>query len=71
MRTAVNGAAGAMGKCLVRLILEAGDMELAAAVERAGHPLLGADAGVLAGVGATGVLLSDVLAGAPEHVQVG
>jgi 4-hydroxy-tetrahydrodipicolinate reductase len=43
-----------MGKTLVRLVQEAPGLELAAAVDSAQSPLLGKDAGELAGVGALG-----------------
>lgn len=61
----LSGAAGRMGRMLAGLIAEAADLELAAALERAGHPALGTEvsAGVMladdarAALGATGVLL--------------
>lgn len=43
-----------MGKTLVRLIHEAADLELSGAVDAAESPLLGKDAGEVAGVGALG-----------------
>jgi 4-hydroxy-tetrahydrodipicolinate reductase len=45
MRLAIAGAAGRMGRTLVEGILRAGDLELGAAFEAAGHPQLGRDAG--------------------------
>ncbi len=48
---AVTGAAGRMGSLLVRLIHEARDTALVLALERAGHPSLGRDAGEEAGIG--------------------
>jgi 4-hydroxy-tetrahydrodipicolinate reductase len=56
-RIAVVGAAGRMGRAIVRVIAETPAAALAAAVERAGAPELGGDAGTLAGVGALGVAL--------------
>ncbi len=44
-----------MGKTLVRLIQEAPELELAAALDSAKSPLLGKDAGEVAGVGTLGV----------------
>lgn len=58
IRMAVTGAAGRMGRTLVRMINEADDMTLASALERADSEFLGVDAGELAGVGALGVRLS-------------
>jgi len=61
-RIAVSGAAGRMGRNLVRLALADPEMELAAALEGAGNPALGQDAGLLAGAGAEcGVKLSEKL----------
>ena len=59
IRIAIAGASGRMGRTLVRAVAEASDMRLSHALERAKHPDLGADAGVLAGLGACGILLSD------------
>jgi 4-hydroxy-tetrahydrodipicolinate reductase len=57
MKLVVVGAAGRMGRTLVRVIAESPGLILAAAVERAGAPELGADAGELAGVGPNGIAL--------------
>ena len=54
----VSGAAGRMGRTLVRLIREADDLQLVGALEAPGHPCLGSDAGVLAGVGECGILIA-------------
>jgi 4-hydroxy-tetrahydrodipicolinate reductase len=59
MGLVVVGAAGRMGRTLVRLIAETPGVALAGAVEREGAPELGVDAGTLAGVKALGVPLSD------------
>ena len=59
MRLVVVGAAGRMGRMLVRAVHEAGGCELAGAVEREGSIALGEDAGLLAGVGKSGVAISD------------
>jgi len=55
----VVGAAGRMGRTLVRVISETGGAQLVGAVERAGAPELGQDSGLLAGLGANGILLTD------------
>lgn len=65
-RVAVTGAAGRMGRTLIRAVHEADDLTLGAALERAGITLLGGDAGELAGVGRVGVLLGDDLVAAAE-----
>ena len=54
----VNGAAGRMGRRLIGLIVEAEDLGLACAVEHAGSPALGLDAGEQAGVGSLGVAVA-------------
>lgn len=65
IRIAVSGASGRMGRTLVRAVAEASDMELTHALEREGQSDLGADSGVLAGLGTNGVkLASDALTAA-------
>lgn len=54
----VSGAAGRMGREVVRAVVEAEDMDLVAAVDRTE---IGADAGELAGVGAKGVAVTEDL----------
>lgn len=70
-RVAVCGAAGRMGREVVRAVLGADDMELVAAIDGVGT---GADAGELAGCGPTGVLLradlSEALATSGAEVMV-
>jgi 4-hydroxy-tetrahydrodipicolinate reductase len=48
-----------MGRTLVKMIAESGDLVLGGALEANGHPDLGADAATLAGVKALGVQLTD------------
>ncbi|GGF01808.1 4-hydroxy-tetrahydrodipicolinate reductase [Stappia taiwanensis] len=59
MRLAVVGAAGRMGRALIRALHEMDGVCLGGAIERPGVPELGEDAGVLAGVGPLGVPVSD------------
>jgi 4-hydroxy-tetrahydrodipicolinate reductase len=59
MRLIVTGAAGRMGRMLVKTIAETPGVALSAAIERAGSPAVGQDAGLVAGAGATGVKISD------------
>ena len=56
----VNGAAGRMGRRIVALAVEGKEFELAGAIEYAQCPLLGQDAGAVAGVGSINVGLSAV-----------
>jgi 4-hydroxy-tetrahydrodipicolinate reductase len=62
MRLIVTGAGGRMGRTLVKAIAETRGLALAGAVEAAGSPLLGQDAGVLAGIAATGIEIVPALA---------
>ncbi|MFO0803906.1 MAG: 4-hydroxy-tetrahydrodipicolinate reductase [Gemmataceae bacterium] len=52
---AINGACGRMGQRLVALALEDKSLQVVAAVDSPKHPLVGRDAGELAGVGNIGV----------------
>jgi len=61
IRVVVSGAAGRMGRTLVRLIAEAEDLELAGAVEASGHPCLGASAGALAGAAGLDLPVAEAL----------
>ena len=66
MKIAVNGAAGAMGRRVVGAVARAADCTLVAALEFAGHPELGSDAGLVAGQGELGVPISDTLTATPD-----
>ena len=57
-----------MGMRLVALSKQYDTLKLAAATERAGHPMLGQDAGELAGAGKMGVAVSAELTDAPQGV---
>ena len=59
MRLVVIGAAGRMGRTLVRTIHETPGVTVAAAIEAPGSPALGQDAGVLAGCGPLDVPVTD------------
>jgi 4-hydroxy-tetrahydrodipicolinate reductase len=64
IRVAIHGAAGRMGRRLVALGSADPALAIAAAIESAGHPDLGRDAGELAGVAPLNVpLASDFAAG--------
>ncbi len=58
LKVAMHGASGRMGRAVVRLVAEAADLSLAAAIDAPQSRALGADAGELAGVGKLGVLVS-------------
>ncbi|MFI5458593.1 MAG: 4-hydroxy-tetrahydrodipicolinate reductase [Isosphaerales bacterium] len=57
----IHGASGRMGTRLIQLIALDPTLKLAAALERAGHPHLGADAGALAAVAPLGIALHSSL----------
>jgi 4-hydroxy-tetrahydrodipicolinate reductase len=57
MRLIVAGAGGRMGRTLVKAIAETTGLALAGAVEDGRSPLIGQDAGVLAGLPANGIAL--------------
>ena len=59
MGLVVVGAAGRMGRTLMRTIHETPGVSLAGAIERAGSPFIGQDAGELAGLGPLGVAIGD------------
>ncbi|TBZ34194.1 4-hydroxy-tetrahydrodipicolinate reductase [Rhizobium leguminosarum] len=59
MKLVVVGAAGRMGQTLIRLIHSIEGVTLHAAVERAGSPFVGKDAGEIAGLGPRGVIIGD------------
>ncbi len=69
-KIAIAGAGGRMGRALIEAGRESGTIELVAAIERAGSPALGADAGVLAGGAALGVTVSEDLAAAAQSFDV-
>lgn len=59
LKIGVVGASGRMGRMVVSIIAASSDCELAGASEAPGSAHLGADAGMLAGVGENGVIVTD------------
>jgi len=59
MRLVVTGAAGRMGRMLIKTIEEVPDIAVCAALERPGSEAIGSDAGTLAGIGGLGVPITD------------
>ncbi len=59
MKLVVVGAAGRMGQTLIRTIHAMPGVRVFAAVERSGSPFIGRDAGEIAGLGPTGVVITD------------
>ncbi|WP_144631083.1 4-hydroxy-tetrahydrodipicolinate reductase [Bordetella genomosp. 13] len=60
MRIAIAGASGRMGHMLIEAVLDSSDLQLAVALDRAGSPSLGQDAGAFLGR-TTGVAITDQL----------
>ncbi len=58
-KLAIIGAGGRMGQRILALAVESGQFDIVAAVERAGHPEMGKDAGVAAGAKPIKVMLTD------------
>lgn len=59
-----------MGRALIQACLENPAMQLGAAVERAGSPFLGKDAGEVAGTAPTGVMIAESLAECADRFDV-
>jgi 4-hydroxy-tetrahydrodipicolinate reductase len=57
MKLAIHGAAGRMGQRVTALAAQDPRFKIVAALESADHPLLGKDAGLIAGIGEIGVPL--------------
>lgn len=66
----IAGASGRMGRALVEAVHHTPGMRVTAAVERADSPVLGTDAGAIAGIGEIGVPVTQDLAEALRQVDV-
>ena len=65
----ISGAAGRMGKRLIALAAEQPELfKLTTAIDAPGSPMLGKDAGSVAGVNAAGVAITASLAGNPDVI---
>ena len=70
VKIAVCGAAGRMGGRIIAAISETEGVELSGALERPGHPMIGVDAGMLAGLGPNNVNITDDLNAVVEGCDV-
>lgn len=61
IRLAIAGAAGRMGRNLVLACTACEETRLTQATDKPGHALIGADAGIVAGIEVQNVLITDVL----------
>jgi len=73
LKVVVAGAGGRMGAANIRAVAARDGLALHAAIDRPGSPAIGQDAGLLAGIGALGVIVTDdmdaALAGADAIVD--
>lgn len=69
MRVIITGSSGRMGRMLVKATDALAGAELVGATDKIGSPFIGSDAGIIAGIGALGVSLSDNLESLP-HADV-
>lgn len=65
LKIAIAGSAGRMGRALLEVVTQASDMQLSAALERAGSPYLDKDAGELIGSSTGVMVVSDFAAALP------
>lgn len=70
IKVAIHGADGRMGHSLVKACHDAGNLQLAAALERPESPRLGTDAGQMAGLSLLGISVTSSLAAVIERVDV-
>lgn len=70
IRIAIAGAGGRMGRQLIQAVAQIEGAVLGAALERQGSSLVGADAGELAGLGQSGVAVSDSLDAVRDEFDV-
>ena len=70
IRVIINGACGRMGRLIIQGVAQQDDMELAGAIEYPEHPQIGSDAGVVAGIGETGVTITGKLEDVLESADV-
>ena len=66
----IVGAAGRMGKRFIAISQESGEFEIAGAIEMPGHPDLGKDSGLNAGIGQLNVKITDTFPKAAADVVI-
>lgn len=70
IKAIVTGAGGRMGGRIISLMTADKDIQLAGAVERVGHDLVGKDVGERIGLGKTGIIVTDNLAECAKNGDV-
>jgi 4-hydroxy-tetrahydrodipicolinate reductase len=69
-RVGVCGAAGRMGKTILEVCNDSDAVEIGAAIEYSGSPMLGLDAGEVAGIGKLGINITDDIQAVADQVDV-
>lgn len=70
IKLVVNGACGKMGRQIITCALKDSSFELVGALDRAQSPEIGQDAGILSGLGSSGVKITDKIPGILENADV-
>ncbi len=70
VKTAVSGAVGRMGGCIVNLIQESSELDLYSAIESQSCPRLGEDIGEIIGIGKSGVIVTSGVDAALDGAEV-
>jgi 4-hydroxy-tetrahydrodipicolinate reductase len=70
VRVGVCGAAGRMGKTILEVCNDNDDIEITAAIEYSESPMLGLDAGEVAGIGKLNVNITDNITSVADQVDV-
>jgi 4-hydroxy-tetrahydrodipicolinate reductase len=70
VKVGVCGAAGRMGKTILEVCQDTDGVEVTAAIEYSESPMLGLDAGEVAGIGKRGVLITDDISSIADQVDV-
>ena len=70
IKVAILGSAGRMGRALIRGIAESTSLVLSAAIDKPGLKSIGEDSGLVAGIEANGVLVSDSFSPASADFDV-
>ena len=69
IRVVIIGAAGRMGKMLIKACDEHSDFQIVGATERSGSAFLGIDCGALGGVGDNGIRITDAIETTLDNAQ--
>ena len=70
IRVTITGVCGRMGRCITQGVVQEVDMQLVGAIQYPGHPQIGSDVGVVAGVDEIGVSVTGELEDVLESTDV-